>query len=42
MEYLLGLSAEWRSNSIVLENVKEFLDKSWNTRMRENERQVAP
>ena len=26
MEYLLGLSAEWRSNSRALESVKEFLD----------------
>ena len=34
MGYLLELSTEWRSNSSVLESVKEFLDKSWRTQMR--------
>ena len=34
MEYLLKLSTEWRSNSSVLESMKEFLDKSWRTKMR--------
>ena len=38
MEYLLKLSAKGRSNSRVLESVKEILDKSWRTRTRENER----
>ncbi|KAG0725737.1 hypothetical protein GWK47_038027 [Chionoecetes opilio] len=42
MEYLLGLCAECRSDSRVIESVKEFLENSWRARRREHERQGAP
>ena len=42
MEYLLGLSTKWKSNSSVRECERDFRRVMEDKNERENERQVAP